>query len=165
MTKKDLTLSTRKVEALTVGSPIFDHDEYAKTARLARLEDIRLIECNYTVKVNAFLEAETSNKIMEQGFSGVISGYSFNQDVGVAAGSYSWRAEVKCGRKKVMSMKAEYMLVYSHLKEAKADYVRLYFQKLARFTSYPYFRAHFAVQSSASGLNIAPLPSLIERVD
>jgi len=154
-----------KVEHLTFASPLFDNEEYAKTARLARLEDIRLIECNYSVKPKCFMEAEASGKPMRQGFSGEVSGHHFDQDNGLLMGGYSWSAEVRFKRRKALTMKAEYVLVYSGLSEAEPDYVRLYFQKLARFTSYPFFRAHFAVQTSASGLNLTPLPSLIERVD
>lgn len=154
-----------KAEHLNFASPLFDGDEYSKTARLARLQEIRLISCNYSVNLKCFMDAEASDKPMRQGFSGEVSGHHFDQSDGLLVGGYSWSAEVRFGRKKALAIRAEYFLVYSGLSEAKPDYARLYFQKIARFTSYPFFRAHFAVQTSASSLSLAPLPSLIERVD
>jgi hypothetical protein len=81
------------------------------------------------------------------------------------AGTYNWAAEVKMGRSKILKLSTEYLIVYSGLKDSPEEYVRLYFNKLARFTSYPYFRAHFAMNVAASGLMLAPLPSLFDRVD
>lgn len=162
------TSNTKKKERsdpLTFHSPDFDPNEYAKVAQHANLEDIRLESSVYNVKHDCFAKAESSDKELNQGFFGGMSGHTFDAESGILVGGYTWGAEVKFGRKKVLKLKCEYILIYSGLDDSSPDYARLYFQKLARFTSYPYFRSHFAVQTTASGLNIGPLPSLIDRVD
>jgi hypothetical protein len=65
----------------------------------------------------------------------------------------------------VLKSSAEYLVLYNGLNDCPPDYVQLYFKKVARFTTYPYFRSHFASHVAASGLMLAPLPSLNERVD
>lgn len=152
-------------ELLTFGSTKFDNEEYARTARNARLQEVRLVNNTYKVKPALFLQAENDDLPTRQGFSGAMDGHHVEIEQGIVIGNYSWEAEVKIERKQAMSIKATYMVLYSGLEECKPDYVRLYFQKLARFTTYPFFRAHFAVLTSASCLNLPPLPSLIERMD
>lgn len=154
-----------EANALTFSSSVFDPEKYAKVARHARLEDIRLNSCEYKVKHECFVQSEESGKELNQSFSGGMDGHSFDSERGLLAGVYIWSAEVKFRRKKALKLKCEYFLVYSGLEERDPDYARLYFQKLARFTSYPYFRSHFALETTASGLMIGPLPSLIDRVD
>lgn len=163
--KIDKTENDERAIELTFSSPAFDAKEYAKVAQKARLEDIRLSECNYSVRHECFAEAEFSNKPLSQGYFGEMTGHKFDPKSGRLIGGYRWGAEVRFGRRKALKIKCEYVLIYSGFEEANSDYARLYFQKLARFTSYPYFRSHFAVQTSASGLNLGPLPSLVDRVD
>ncbi|MFC2967721.1 hypothetical protein [Acidimangrovimonas pyrenivorans] len=151
--------------ALTFSSDDFDADVYASVARKARLQDLRLCESNYFSKPECFMEAEETGKELSQGFYGEMSGHSFSSDSGLLVGGYVWGADVRFGRKKALKMKCEYVLIYSGLEGADAEYVRLYFKKIARFTSYPYFRAHFAHHSAASGLRLPPLPSLNDRMD
>lgn len=152
-------------QPLTFASDGFDNDEYARTAKCARLQEVRLVESYYKVKPVLFLQADAENLPTRQGFSGSMDGHHIELDEGIVIGGYTWEAEVKIDRKKALSIKTKYMVLYSGLEDCKTEYIRLYFQKLARFTTYPFFRAHFAVQTSSSSLNLPPLPSLIERMD
>jgi hypothetical protein len=165
-TDKHIAKSTAPTEeVLTFSSPTFDAEKYAQAARSARLTDLMLTSSEFTVKHKCFYEAEATGKPLEQGFSGESSGHNFDTDNGVIAGGYTWVAEIKYGRTKALKMKCEYLLIYKGLDEIDSDYARLYFQKLARFTSYPYFRSLFSNHTSEAGLNIGPLPSLIDRMD
>lgn len=144
----------------------YDAGKYDLVARSARLRELRLINSAYTANVMKFMAGEVGDGVeLKQSYSGAPSEYSFVPERGIVVGSYMWSAEVRAGRTKAMKLSTEYMLAYSGLKDAPEEYVSLYFKKLARFTTYPYFRAHFAVQVAASGLMLAPLPSLTDRVD
>lgn len=144
----------------------YDAGKYNSVARSARLRELRLINSAYTANVMKFMAGEVGDGVeLKQSYSGAPSEYSFVPERGIVVGSYMWSAEVRAGRTKAMKLSTEYMLAYSGLKDAPEEYVSLYFKKLARFTTYPYFRAHFAVQVAASGLMLAPLPSLTDRVD
>jgi hypothetical protein len=129
---------------------------------------VRLVESTYSAKVTSLLAATSEDHDspeLRQSYSGAPSHYTFTPEKGMLAGTYNWAAEVKMGRSKILKLSTEYLIIYSGLKDSPEEYVRLYFNKLARFTSYPYFRAHFAMNVAASGLMLAPLPSLFDRVD
>lgn len=144
----------------------YDSAKYEEVARKARVREVRLVESNYSAKVTSFLATDQGEAAgLKQSYFGEPAHYTFSPEKGVLVGSYHWTAEVKVGRPKILKLSTQYLVVYSNLKEAPEDYVRLYFNKLARFTTYPYFRAHFAMSTSASGLMLAPLPSLYDRVD
>jgi hypothetical protein len=144
----------------------YDAAKYDSVARSARLREVRLINSAYSAKVMSFMAAEAGDGMdLKQSYNGAPSGHSFVPERGMVFGSYIWTAEVRAGRTKAMKLSTEYLVAYSGLKDAPEEYVTLYFKKLARFTTYPYFRAHFAMQVAASGLMLAPLPSLTDRVD
>jgi len=151
---------------LSFASEGYDSAKYEEVARKARVREVRLVESSYSAKITSFLAADHGEGVeLKQSYFGEPAHYTFSPEKGVLAGSYHWTAEVKVGRQKILKLSTQYLIVYSNLKEAPEDYVRLYFNKLARFTTYPYFRAHFAMSTSASGLMLAPLPSLYDRVD
>lgn len=151
---------------LTFASPAYVPAKYEEVARQARVREVRLVDSAYHAKVSSF-HGSTSDDSPElkQAFTGEPGQYSFSPEKGMLGGTYLWSAEVKAGRQKVLKLSTEYLVLYSGLKDAPEEYVRLYFNKLARFTTYPYFRAHFAMNVAASGLMLAPLPSLFDRVD
>lgn len=144
----------------------YDAGKYEAVTRAARLREVRLVNSAYSAKVMSFMAVELGDGTeLKQSYTGAPSGHSFVPERGIAVGSYLWSAEVRAGRTKAMKLSTEYMVAYSGLKDAPEEYVGLYFKKLARFTTYPYFRAHFAMHVAASGLMLAPLPSLTDRVD
>ncbi len=151
---------------LSFASEGYDPAKYEDVARKARVREVRLLESNYIAKVTDFPTAEHADGVeFKQSYYGKPAHYTFSPEKGVLAGAYHWTAEVKVGRPKILKLSTKYLVVYSNLKDAPENYVRLYFNKLARFTTYPYFRAQFAMSVSASGLMLAPLPSLFDRVD
>jgi len=155
-----------KTSNFSVASDGYDAGKYDDVARNARLREVRLVNSAYSAKVMSFRSAQLGDGMdLKQSYSGAPSGHSFVPERGIAVGSYLWTAEVRAGRTKAMKLSAEYLVAYNGLKDAPEEYVELYFMKLARFTTYPYFRAHFAMQVAASGLLLAPLPSLTDRVD
>jgi len=144
----------------------FDAQTYEGVARSASLREVRLVNSAYHAKVMSFIASEMGDGMeFKQSYSGAPSRHSFVQEQGIVFGSYIWTAEVRAGRTKAMKVSTEYLVAYSGLNDAPEEYVGLYFKKLARFTTYPYFRANFAMQVAASGLMLAPLPSLTDRVD
>ena len=150
---------------LSFGSDDFDPSKYQAVAQSARLVEMGLIRQNYEAKLASFWGADQSKERLAYGFSGRPKGCSLDQESGTLVGGYEWEAEVKDGKKKALKLKAEYVVVYRVLSEVEPEYARLYFEKLARFTTYPYFRALFAMNTSNSSLALDPLPSLIDRVD
>lgn len=151
---------------LNFGDPEFSQDIYSECASKARLREVRLAHSEFVTKLAVYLAAERQDReALNQSFAGEPGGQTFVAERGMVAGSYLWNAEIKHRRSKVLKVKAEYWVLYSGFKDAPETYVELYFRKIARFTTYPYFRSHFAMLSASAGLTLAPLPSLTERVD
>ena len=150
---------------LSMASPEFDQEHYSLVAQSARLMELSLLKQQYEVKIQCFWKAEADEKNLHHRFSGKPKGHSFEPDTGMLAGGYQWQAEIRFGRLKALKLRAQYMLVYSNLEKAQPEYARIYFEKIARFATYPYFRALFSMSVGNSGLSLDPLPSLIDRVD
>ena len=155
-----------KDRSLEFHSEEFDQSLYQGVSMDARLREVRLTNSQYIAKIGKYLQAEYSDDVsLQQSFFGEPRETSFSPERGILAGTYRWVAEVKSGRTKVIKLSTEYLVLYSGLTDHPEDYCNLYFKKIARFTTYPYFRSHFAEHISQSGLALAPLPSLTERVD
>lgn len=143
----------------------FDHEVYADVAAKASLVEVKLTEANYSIKLAEFFSSEKSAKDFKHMFGGNLEGVQYEKEVGVAVGGFSWTVELKSGRSKALKLKCRYVLIYDGLFDCDASHVEFYFAKLARFTTYPYFRSTFASLTSDSGLCLEPLPTLRERVD
>ncbi|WP_347139206.1 hypothetical protein [Paracoccus sp. SSK6] len=158
-------MNSEATEVVRFGSDDFDPSAYAEVAQNARLNDIFMSKSSYDVKLPDIFPAIVDEDGTRQSFLGKPKNCNFDYETGTLIGAYQWHAQIKSGRTTLLNLKVEYVLLYSGLKDAEEQYARLYFEKLARFTSYPYFRAFFSSTSSASGLALPPLPSLIDRVD
>ncbi|PWE26803.1 hypothetical protein C4N9_20420 [Pararhodobacter marinus] len=142
----------------------FDNDVYARLAAAAKLSDIKLIECDYSIKPEVFQAIEDTEN-MAHGFVGDPAGYYVDDEIGLLLGRYKWSAEIKLRRKKVLKLACVYLVAYTGVQGFTDNYLQFYFEKIGRFTTYPYFRAEFSRLSSSSGIMLPPLPSLSERVD
>lgn len=140
----------------------FDYEVYAELTRAARLQEIRLMECSYSIKPEVLEALEDLENLV---YFGMPSGFHFDGGTGVMVGHYRWTAEVKLKRKKVLKLVSEYLIVYTGMIGFEDEYSRFYFEKVGRFSTYPYFRSDFSHHSAASGIMLPPLPSLNERVD
>lgn len=150
---------------LTFGSPKFSNEIYTEVAQSARLKDVRLLESSFRVQADLLHVFDHAAESYELGFSGKLSSFGYDAEDGFAVGSFEWKAEAKHGRKKAMTTKAKFMVIYGSLNHMDEEYVRLYYGKLSKFTSYPYFRGFLALNAAASAIVLPPLPSLTDRVD
>lgn len=151
---------------LTFVSPEFDERKYSLVSQAARLRDLRLEKGDFSADLKALFQLqEGEEEFIEQSFSGESGEKEFSRETGLLIGAYKWQAEVKVRRRRVLRVRATYRVFYQNLVDADPDYAAVYFEKVARFATYPYFRANFAIHASAAGVMLAPLPSLNERVD
>lgn len=149
---------------LTFGAKDFDQAKYNRVASRARLSDVHLSATTYKIDVSYFLASE-SGPDLKPSFSGKPADQILDAEEGILFGRYIWSAEIKATRKKALSLRCEYVVVYSNLVGEDEDYCFLYFDKLARFTTYPYFRSVFSILLANSGVVFPPLPSLTDRMD
>lgn len=164
MSKMDKA-QTPAVEGFASDWSDFDHEIYADVSRSAKLREMSLVHSEFDVQMKHFWAANDDENGLNSSFNGEFVGCHFDPDAGIVAGGYLWNVDIRRGRYKALKLKTKYVLVYENLEGHEAKYVYYYFEKISRFTSYPYFRSIFATLSSASGLALEPLPSLRERVD
>lgn len=150
---------------LSFASDAFDNEKYTFVARRAQLRELALVNSRYNIKLPQLQEALVNDSVLKPGFSGEPGESSFHDDVGVVIGEYRWTASIKLGRTSLVNLSADFIVLYEGLAGAEKDYVELYFEKLARFATYPYFRSFFSLCTANSGVTLSPLPSLIDRVD
>lgn len=143
----------------------FDQEIYASVASSAELRELALIDSKYKISPFLFWKADEDGAVLKSRFDGEHAGCKFDIEKGFLAGGYDWVAEIRIGRKQAVRLKAQFMLVYHGLAGQPEQYVEAYFEKIARFTTYPYFRSLFATNTSLSNVPLPPLPSLIDRVD
>ncbi len=150
---------------LSFGSSRFEHEIYSNVALKARLLDIRLVKSTYDVRIELFDAADDSFSHFRNEFTSDCSDIVIEQGSGRVGGLYTWTAEIKSGRTKALKLFGRYFTIYGNLDGCNEEYMGLYFRKIARFATYPYFRALFSMQTGNSGLLLPPLPSLTERLD
>ena len=153
-----------EAQHLRFGDDEFDVDKYNEIVYAAQLVDLRQIGSSYSVKVEC-MDALERDSDLKRSFDGQTRKFSFDLENGVAIGTVEWLAEIKIGRKIALKLEAEYLVVYNGLEGMEVDYARLYFCKVARFATYPYFRALFGSSASCANICLPPLPSLIDRID
>lgn len=150
---------------LSATSEAFEPTVYADTAAKASLVQVHLTESVYEADVPKIMINQNEEGSLNSSFEGEPGRCDFDQVSGWCLGEYIWKVDIRIGRKKALKLKCKYVVVYDGLDGCDADYVRLYFEKVGRFTTFPYFRSHFATNTANSGLALPPLPSLTERVD
>lgn len=163
--KKTTSVAEVDERPLSFSNPAFNNSTYEKVAQSASLRQVNLTNSMFLIKTDAFVEAEDEGTDLRPSFRGEPKQQSYFATSGHLVGVYHWSVEIKVGRVKALKMSAEYALIYSGLTESPEEYVKLYFAKVGRFTSYPYFRSLLAMNVSAAGVSIPPLPSLKDRVD
>jgi hypothetical protein len=156
----------RKLSEVEFGfsSDDFDAEQYADAARRAKLINVALTKQSYEAKLPVYWTGLSDDDLTHQ-FGGECVRVSLDIETGKMGGGYRWEASLRHGRKIAVKLTNQYFLMYGGLIGVEERYARLYFSKIARFTSYPYFRSAFAIATSSSGILMNPLPSLTDRVD
>lgn len=148
----------------SVQAPDFDHEKYAEVSRSAALIDLRRFKSNFEVKPKYIGELSDPNSQLSLVFSHKVTDptiVSSDQMFGQA----KWEARAKDGNSIAVKYIAEYLVAYSIDTSLEENYLVMYFRKLAKFATYPYFRSYVAVSSADARLYIPPLPSLNDRMD
>ena len=151
-------------QKLRIGGDGFDAEVYNDIATSASLLDVRLVESSFAIRPECIGVLNDSGESPMFQFSGKVESIALSKS-GICVGTYVWTADIKDNRLKALKIKSKYIIAYGNLKGKDLKYVGLYFEKLAKFTSFPYFRSLMATHVSAANLVLPPLPSITDRVD
>lgn len=127
---------------------------YDEVVSKASLNDIQLMDLNFNIQPEFF--SESSKRKLAYHVEKKAS--HFDPDAGIAAAFISMEVKGVVGRKKVLSCKALYSIVYDNLLSCDQEAVEAFLRRVAQFTCYPYFRSLFASLDWAAGLRLPPLP-------
>jgi hypothetical protein len=129
--------------------------DYNKLVASAELIDVKLIKTDFEVHSEFFAVDPDARS------------HRYNCEVGkvlvqddMLLGEIQMLAGCKIGRKWGLRAKATYLVAYVLNGDAPKQAATHYLEKVARFSAYPYFRAHFAALCQGAGAEVPPLPVL-----
>jgi hypothetical protein len=132
-------------------------EEYNALVNSAELMDIKLIKSDFDVQP-IFFSTEDDKKSYRYDCE---LARSFHREGGdYIFAEVALEAGCKVGRKWLLRSKSTYLVAYALDRPTSEAAALEYLKKVARFTAFPYFRAHFAEQCSQAGAVVQPLPVL-----
>jgi hypothetical protein len=134
--------------------PAFSSEAYNKVARSAKLIVVALVNSKFSVDPGFQVEK------LSFGFDGSAHSPFYNSEDGTAGCRWQWCVHARKGRKKVLSLEATYVLLYDEIVECEEVAVFRYLERVGRFATYPYFRAHVSQVSWESSTNLPLLPTI-----
>lgn len=153
MTKKKLTKEAEAPAKL-------DPKEYNRLVSHARVHAIRLIGAKYDIKPNAFSgnrddwKYNVSNRLLD---------WHCDNETLQLTGTWEYTATCQDGRRNVLKVVAKYLVIYRLSGECDPEAARQFYERVARFAAYPYFRGTFATLTQQSGVVLHPLPIISEQ--
>jgi hypothetical protein len=137
--------------------------DYGKVARSARIFDLRLVSARFEVKPEYALAGEQASS--NNNFTWVHTPLAYQADAKALSGFFTWKVEVKKGRKRTLFAEARYLVTYDNVPDVDERAAFAFLENVGKFATYPYFRAYVAQMSWNSNANLPILPVLRERQD
>lgn len=143
----------------------FDQEIYNKFVERIELFDIRLINFMYNstpsyFEIMAKEEELQAPNALKRSFHRELSKPHHSKEDEILVSNIEWRIEIRKGRKKVLEIKANYLVAYEKATAVEDEYVSKFINRVVPFTTYPYFREKVSNFSWASGANLPILPVL-----
>jgi len=129
--------------------------DYNKLVASAELIDVKLIKSEFEVHGSFFSSDEAARGLR---YACEVAKAVYEGDV--LLGEIHMLAGCKAGRKWSLKARAAYLVAFHVSGGAPKEAAEYYVEKVARFSAYPYFRAHFAALCQGAGAEVPPLPVL-----
>jgi hypothetical protein len=139
--------------------PAFDPEAYNTVARAAKLSGITLLRSNFALQLEYFSSLDKEGGPKPR-YAGAFTNNFFNPKTGRASCEWNWGISVTHDRKKTLSIEVVYLLIYTGLQNCNEEHVIRYMQRVGRFATYPYFRAHVSQLNWEAGANLPMLPTI-----
>lgn len=147
-----------KVVKTKTEAPTVSNGDYSAAVEAAELRDIRLIGCAFNSSPEAFVRIDGCKYT----YGCEVSDSFYDDEAKLLTGWVVCDAAAKVGRKRVMGLKATYLVVYDIDGDPLEEAAKKFVHHVGCFAVYPYFRSHFAEVASQAGLRIPPLPIMKE---
>jgi hypothetical protein len=140
---------------------------YDEVVRAAKLAGIKLYSSSFKINPEYYPardeELESQKSLLNRGFTWTHEPVGFVKESGILAGVFNWGIEVKKGRKRLVSAKAGYMVIYTDVPPVDDEPALAFLKKVGRFACYPYFRSYVAQMGWAAEADLPILPVLKDR--
>lgn len=149
-------------EDRTGDNPALLAEAYNKVAKAAKLQLIMLTESSFTMQPEFVANKSKleDGKKYKLSFGSSIANSVYKADSGLASCEWTWTVTAKAEKRKALSIQATYYILYDDVVDCEADAVNRYLRRVARFATYPYFRAHVSQVSWESGADLPILPTI-----
>jgi hypothetical protein len=128
--------------------------QYNKAVRLAKLSSILLEKIDFKISPNALGKGADLKR--ELNVKTEILDYDSAQ--GSCIGSITWTINLKFKRKRVAKCSANYVIIYTGLKECPENSIKMFIDHVGKTATYAYFRALYAHLDWSANLESPPLP-------
>ncbi len=126
---------------------------YEKAVEAAKLKAVNLIDFSFKVQPDFF-----SFKKTDLNFCYLVNNTDTQYEEDFAVAFVDFEVYTKKSRRKLLSCKAQYAVIYDGFKNCEEKEVRQFVNRVSVFTCYPYFRSLFASMDWAAGTKLPPLP-------
>ena len=138
----------------------FASEAYNQVARAAKLQAIMLTSSKFLLRPEFLASGGAKGGQTNLSYGSTVHNISFNKEEGAASCDWKWSVTGTNKRKRTLSVEAVYIVIYDNLGGCEPEAVERFLRRVARFASYPYFRAHVSQISWESGANLPILPTI-----
>jgi len=131
---------------------------YNRVVAVAALRSIRLVTANFFLEVMEAKEERFNNP------SWSCPMQDFDREKGTLFSLHKWTVAVDAGKPMKAEISATFLIVYDGLTDEDEAAVSRLIDRVGKFSSYPYFRAHVATSASMAGINVPPLELLKDNL-
>ena len=134
--------------------------EYNRLVAHAKVQSIRLISSKYDIKPNA-LGADREDWTYQVSYR-LLDWHCNNEEL-LLSGTWEYTASCLKKNKKMLVVIARYLVTYRLNSVCDQEAGQQFFERVAKFAAYPYFRGTFAMLTQQSGIMLHPLPIISEQ--
>lgn len=140
--------------------PKWDVESYNDVVEKAELMGVHAHDIAFQVKP-AYFANRDSNKF---GYDINCLDVHYEDESGLASADIEAELSIRSGKKDALVLTAKYRVSYSNLEECNEAAVEAFLRRVAKFTTWPYFRTLVATIDAAAGTRLPTLPVLREPV-
>jgi hypothetical protein len=137
-----------------------DPSAYNRLVSMARLQNIRLIDTRYDMKPGA-LQGDRDSWAYR--VSSRLIDWDCNNDDLLLSGTWDFSASCIFQKKQILKLSSKFLVTYRLSHVCEPDAGREFFERVGKFSAYPYFRSTFAMLTQQSGIVLHPLPVISEQ--
>lgn len=133
---------------------------YNEVVASAELADITLVFVNFVVKPGYYQLSVDDPSKLKRGFHSDFKAFSYDAKRRRLGGQFDWSIDVSFARKKLLQIKASYVITYDDVPDVGDAHVEAFVKRVGRFATYPYVRNLAAILSWESRAELPILPVL-----